>query len=229
MKKRILFVVLIIVLCSGCNANYKLTIKEDGTVDESVYASEDSTFYENYSKSSVGKVIGNLLSPYLDELNEKKYTVNTKVNETNGGASISKTHDSIADYTRNSILYNQFTDKINYEEDGNKITISAKGAFAKETQELGIFNVDTSTIMIELPYKVLENNADEVEGNIYIWKFTENDKEIREIRLVYDKTKIYNDNSYLNYIAIGIILLFLGVLVYMFYRFKNKRNSVNEI
>ncbi len=229
MKKKILFIIGILILCSGCSATYKITINDDGSVNETLAASEDTEFFSNYPNSSVGRVVGNILEPYLNTLNSKEYSVSTNIQETKGGATISKKYDSIESYIKNSILYNQFTNKINYSTDGDKVTISAKGAFEKNTQEIGVFNVNSSDIIIELPYKVLENNADEVDGKIYIWKFDEKDTNIREIKLVYDKSKIYNDTSYLTYIAIGVIILFLAGMVYLYLRFTGKRKSVNKI
>ena len=72
MKKKLLFVVLILILLSGCKAKYSLRINKDGSVEESLVATEPPEYFDNYKHTSVGKVISYVITPYMDLLNEKK-------------------------------------------------------------------------------------------------------------------------------------------------------------
>ena len=51
MKKKILFIILMIFICAGCKARYTVTINKDGTVEENLSASETPDFYEQYTHS----------------------------------------------------------------------------------------------------------------------------------------------------------------------------------
>lgn len=230
MKRKILLILVILILCAGCDVKYKITINEDGSVDEYASLTEDSTFFEQYPKSSIGRVVGFLLEPHLDELNDKEYEVKNVITNETGGAVITKKYDDIEQYVNNNLFYSQFTNKINYSKDGAIVTLIAEGAFEKDAQVPELFNVDTAEIIIEVPYKVTENNADEVNGNVYKWIFKKSDKEIREIKLVYNsKIKVNAGNIYMYYIAIGVIVIALIAMLIFYYKFNKKKKTVNEI
>ena len=72
MKKN-LILLFIVFLLSGCTVDYQLTIDKDGKVSEDTRAMEDKEFFKEYSKSSIGRVVGFLIDPYSEELNKNNY------------------------------------------------------------------------------------------------------------------------------------------------------------
>ena len=116
--------------------------------------------------------------------------------------------------------------------------------------------LDELTINLTTDYKVLENNADEVNNNVYTWKITKNNYTNKKIKLRVDYSADGNrdtsspgssdtrpvtpDNSTDNkdntvaktstvvpiLIMIGTILV-ISIILYIAYYFKNKKN--NEI
>lgn len=226
MNKKIFFISLILFMCAGCKVRYTIEINEDNTVEEKVSASEDVTFFENYPNSSVGRVVGFILEPYLDTLNANEYEVTNNVKSNSGGVIVSKSYSDIETYSKNTIFYSQFTDKINCTIDGDIVTLVVKGKFSKAEQDQTKIKVDDGVIAIKLPFKVLENNADEVNGDTYIW--SANDEE-NEIRLVYNKSKVDKKNDYSIIIIIGIIVALLIILFIAFLRINAKKQAANEI
>ena len=231
MKKKLLFVILILVLLSGCKAKYSLKINKDGSVEETLVATEPPEYFDNYKHTSVGKVISYVMTPYIDILNEKKYEVNNVVNvNTDSGATVKKKYSSFKDYIGNSVIYSQFTDKINYEENGDKVTISLKGKFSSSTQNQSYIPVTDGKITITVPYKVLDNNADVVDGNNYTWIVENNKGQEREIRLSYTKSKLRNLDFNYSAIIIIVILIVLGISGLIFYsKFKKSSEKANKI
>lgn len=231
MKKKILFVILMLILVSGCKAKYTVKINKDGSVEESLSATETPEYYDNYSHTSVGKVISYVIDPYIDLLNSKKYTVNTNVNvNSDSGATVKKKYSSFKDYIGNSIVYSQFTDKIQYEEKGDKVSISLKGKFSSSNQNQAYVPVKDGSITIVVPYKVLDNNADKVDGNSYTWLFENNKGEEKEIRISYTKSKIANLDFNYSVIIIIAILIILGIIAFVIVRkLKKSSNEANKI
>ena len=226
MYKKILFIIFIVVICTGCNVKYTLTVNKDNTIEESTYAAEDYSFFENYPHSSVGRIIGLLLQPHLDKLNSNEYNVETNIKSKSGGVRITKTFDSIEEYSKNSLFYSQFTDKIDCNVDGNIVTLTAKGKFVGESQNQNKLPVSSAEIKIIVPFKVLESNADVVDGNEYIWNADTNE---REIKIVYDKSKENKKSNYSTFIIIGAIIIITIISLAIFMKFSSKKESVNRV
>lgn len=226
MSKKIIFIIFVIVMCTGCNVKYTITINKDNSIEENIYASEDYSFFENYPNSSVGRVLGFLIEPYLDKLNSNGYNVENKVRAKSGGVNITKNFDSIEDYSNKTLFYNQYTDKINCDVDGNIVTLTVKGKFVGDTQDQTKFPVSNATITINIPFKVLENNADYVDGNEYTWNA---DKSEKEIKIVYDKSKENKKNDYTSLIIVGVIILVAVISLIVFMKINSKKESVNKV
>lgn len=217
MKKKLLFIIFIIMLCAGCKSNYTMTINEDGSVEEKVYLSETSEFYERYSKSSTGRVIGFILEPYSDTLNKNGYSVENSISSEESGVIIKKKHKTIDDYVKDNVFYKQYSDKIDFKRDGKKVSLSIKGYLSASDQDQSRIPVQNGYIAIKVPFKVVENNADKVDGDTYIWDFTNNNGKEREIKIVYDSSKLAKSTDYkMVFIFLGIILgiLVIGFIVY---------------
>lgn len=217
MKKKILFIIFVIMLCAGCKANYSLVINEDGTVEERVALNETAEFYDRYSKSSPGRVIGFILEPYSDTLNEKGYSVENSITNEESGVVIKKKHNTIDDYVKDNVFSKQYSDKIDFKRDGKKVSLSIKGYLSASDQDQSKIPVHNGYIVIQVPFKVVENNADKVDGDTYIWDFTNNNGKEREIKIVYDSSKLAKSTDYkMVFIFLGIILgiLVIGFIVY---------------
>ena len=231
MRKKIILVIMMIMLCAGCKAKYSLTIDESGAVEETAVLTESSEFFENYEHSSVGRVIGFILEPHMTELNDNKYEVKNNVSSSDSGVILKKKYDSIEDYTNKTILYSQFSDdRMKYEKNGNKVSLSIKGQFLKASQDPNRFAVQDAVIAITVPYKVTDNNADKVSGNTYYWNFGEKDEQEREIKITYDSSKIKGKSDISSVIILlSVILVVLVILFYVYKNFKNKKENVNKI
>lgn len=230
MKKSLLFILLLSLLfCAGCTADYTITIDKDGKVEERLNAKEDESFFENYPHSSKGLVISYMIEPYIDELNAKNYSIDNNVTKQGGGVIITKTYDSIEDYVENSIIYRQFTNEIKLEKKGNGLTILTTGKFSHSEQNQELIPVDNAIISIEIPFMVSDNNADSIDDNMYSWKFTEKDVDTREIKLTYDIKKLNIKKDFTALIVLGIlgVILVVGFLVYG--RMMSGRESANKI
>lgn len=224
----LLIIFALIFLCAGCKADYNINIDKDLKVKETTRATEDNSFFGEYEKSSVGRVIGFILEPYLETLNENNYVTESYVGSKSGGAIFTKEFSSLEDYVNNNLMASQYTDKINYSKKGNKITLTAKGEFSKAEQDQTRFPIDTANVSITLPFDVTEHNADIVDGDTYTWKFKKTDTE-RDIKITFDSSKIVKDINYGPIIIIIVIVILLIGGYLMYNNINQKRKEENKI
>ncbi len=227
MKKKLILIMLMMLFLSGCTVKYNLTIDEKGKVTEKATAMQDSSFFEEYENSSIGRVVGFLIEPYADKLNENNYNTEAIVLTNEGGADISKEYSDVSEYASNTILVSQFADKVNYSLDGSNVTLSVKGKISASEQDQEVIPIDSTDVVIALPFKVSDNNADEVINNKYIWHLKAGEE--REIKITYNKDKIAKDINYpVIFLVIGIIIVIVIAGFYV-YNIKNKSEEINKI
>ena len=117
--------------------------------------------------------------------------------------------------------------------DKNIVTLSAKGlnkdSIEYKYDSIGM-QVDNSTITIELPYKVLDNNADNIDKNknIYTWYINKDTTE-KDILLQYDVDSLYalNINTIgtkinMTVVYIILVILILVIVGYFVYKYIKK-------
>ncbi len=244
MKKKLLIMILIII-CAGCNADYKVKINDDLSVTETLSATEPKEYYEEYGNQMPGTIIASILSPYVDTLNENGYYTDTVINNSTGGIKTSKDYANIEEYAKNTIFSSQYSqDAIDYQVDGDIVTLSISGAFSHAEQDQTSIPVDTARITISLPFKVVEHNADSVGNNVYYWNYDE-ETGLKTIRISFNskekvtvdkpKTEIEKikekilDNKYLIFVVTGIIILSISGVILLFKKLKEKQEKANKI
>lgn len=227
MKKKLILIMILMIFLSGCTVKYNLKIDEDGKVTEMAAPMQDSEFFEEYENSSVGRVIGFLIEPYKDVLNENNYENKIVALSNYGGADIKKEFSSAEDYAKNTILVSQFSDKLDYSIDGSIITLSTKGRLSDSEQNQDIIPIDSADITITLPFKVIENNADEVVNNKYTWHLKSGEE--REIKIKYDKNKIAKDVNFGIIILVIVLIAIVVFIGYYVYNIKSKNEEINKI
>lgn len=227
MKKLYLVVLFLIVICTGCKAEYNLTINEDLSIHEEIIALEDKDFYNQYPKSSVSRVIDLVMSRDNAYLEEKQYNVEKIISE-ESGVKISKSYDSIDDYYSNSEFYKQLLSSFEYKKNGDVVIFNAKGAISREENLIDKYVIAEAKINIKVPFRVLKNNADDYDSttNTYTWNVT-SDTDYKEIYLEFDTTKEPLDvRGIVAYIIFGVIVVGIGCLGFYF---KKKSEKSNEI
>lgn len=229
MRKKIIFIVCLIILCCGCTSEYTIVLDKDLKVKETMIALEDSEFYSQYKKSSVQRVIGFILNPNLEYLNNNGFVISNILGSKEAGVKITNEYDSIEKYKEISKIIYQFAEDFEYSEDGDYITLRIIGSFnGNEQDQSGKYVVDSSKISIQLPHTVKEHNANNVDedNDVYTWIF-EKSGEQREILIVFNK-KVPKDYTVLYVLIGGIILIVIGGYYFMKKTIFNSKDR-NEI
>lgn len=226
--KKLLAILSITLMCVGCNAQYSLEINKDLSVNETVVAVEPPEFYASYEKSSVGRVIAIILAPELDYLNSNNYLVNKASNSEGTGVIITNKFDNMEEYLSVSNAFLQYNSTPEYSVDGSIVTFHVSGHIVDDAQFPEIFNIDTASISITLPFVVTENNADKYDRktHTYTWN-VDKPLETKDILIKFNKDKLVV--NYVPYIIAGALLIasiILGVIAYKLIQKSKKENEI---
>ena len=219
MKKILLFIVCIFML-TGCDIEYNLTIDND-SFDEKVTLSllkKDVSFEDmtNYLKNKIP--ISN------DRYETRFYEPSIDVHE--------NSYDLVYDYShdfnnfRNTLFVDSCYNDSKITRTDDKITIRSGKGFRCLNPDNGLIT-DNVKINITTKLEVLDNNADEVNGNTYTWNINFNNVQNKEVNITL-KRKVQSSQININYILFGIIgcVLLVGGL-YLFVRYNSKK--INDI
>lgn len=228
LKKIVIFILIIFI--SGCSVEYNLTINEDNTVNEKVIAQEKTKRME-----SLTRLKGRQAVIYLYDMFTRKnenIKISSHEDEYNTYATAITSHESISDYAIKftSDVFN----KVQIEKDNDivKFTAIQSNLLGKDSSYSLVY--DDIIVNVIIPYKVIDNNADSIKGNVYTWKI-DKDNKYKTIKFSYNEenkkdkidVKLSNKTYNIGYgiVLVGIIILLL-ILAILFVYIKNKKNNL---
>lgn len=235
--KKIVNLVFLMFLITGCTANYDLEITESGcdeklTINATTVSENDNLLkielpvwydYEQGDESDYTRVEG------------VEYYNNELVNE-NGLNKLTYTYNFVGNRIIDSrIIRSSFSTvifkKYDYDDDGKNdyMLISTTDDFKGFEYE----KLDKVIINIHNNYKVISSNADRVNGNTYTWTFTRDNS--KAINMVYDPSVIIDnrtmlekfiDSKYFVSFILVSLLLFSIFIVFIFKIYSNSKDKV---
>lgn len=229
MKKVFGFLCLIILL-TGCQANYTLYMNTDNSFEEMIVIQQ--------SNDKI-KELGNDLKKVIQE----------RYNQVNGFLKYPVNDLSIISDNEKSGIKRENKYK-NYEELNESIVLKNVNAKVKVVKEdyttLYIFNnfdyftyleeteydplaLKNISISIDIPYEVIETNAQSHKDTVYEWNLNDG-LQNRTIYIKYNEKKIvrrknWNDNL-LAFIVIGIIIIGIGITSFIVWNINKKNNKI---
>ena len=220
--KKILFLIIALLLITGCSVNYNLKINEDLTILEEASLTGTEDFFKNYYKTTKKNVIKDSLELYKDILKTNGYNYELIENDI-PYVKVNKKYNNIGSYTKESILFNDYFDEVKYVEDGNIKKIETVGYNENNPDDPNRFYVRKLSISITCPYKVKNHNAKNVnkKTNTYYYELNSDSS---KILLEFDSSKKFNPNSDTILMIIVCILVIVGawVTIYILNKKKNK-------
>ena len=215
--KKLFFVIIALFILTGCEANYNLTIEDNGVIescdflikktDDNERTLDDyyNTKYLSYYDIDAGK----------DYNYEKKRIDDGKYI----GMNLSFAYSG-ANYQKSSMLDRCFYKKSFIKTKDYIILYTEEGAscFYKDETKL----LDSLNVNIKTDLNVVENNADSVKGNVYTWKFTKDNFSKKNILI-----KIKRSGKF-NFIPFIVILIILSVFLIIFIRVRNINKKSNK-
>lgn len=230
MKKNIILF-LIIILLTGCSVKEKIYINKDLSVKEEISMSGTKQFFDTRYKMLPINVIKDIL--YSNDRNKilEQNLYEYKIETTSNYPSViaKKTYANLNNFTETTIFKKQYFNNFKVISNDNLITISATDYIKYEQGDLERYPISSCMISIKIPFVAIDNNADKYDArtNTYSWYINDktNDK---EIKLTFDKTKIYIYNLVL-YISILIVIILIIIGIRFIFKIKNQNKKVNRI
>lgn len=168
MKKiRIVFLILIILLITGCAGTYNLRIDEDLSVKE-----ELSVTIADKEENHL--MLERLLSNEVD--NKDDYSISNEGD--NIKVDYKHEYSSIEEYLLESDLYKQLFDNVSYNTDDKEFSLSTSNILNLTNSNLNnAYDIKSLQINVITPLKVIEENADLTSENTYSWTLNQKTRE----------------------------------------------------
>jgi ABC-type glycerol-3-phosphate transport system permease component len=219
-----------ILLLSGCDVEYNLTIDKDLNFTEEITAFYDHSYFDDLKYITKEEQLRSLVLSFNDELQNSPYEYSIINNKDGGGILLEAKYDGINTFRENSKIAAYKFKKYDLTQNGNIITLTTSSPYYYVEQDQERPPIKKLTVNITLPFIVTSNNADKVNGNTYSWIIGEHyDK---TINLTFDKTKLTNHFNILgisiSYITIGVIgtLLVIAMIAFILYRVNFNNNKI---
>lgn len=216
MRKYLLL--LIIVLLTGCDITYNLEITNDSFNESANFVSVSSDESKEFSDYYINQ-------DYIatkDILNKDFYNKKTINKGDYLGLNVNYSFD-YSDYNSSSLL-NYCFESNSIQRKNDIIVINAKNSYQCFIPD-EYNKIDKIVIKIKTKLKVLKNNADEINNNIYTWNLYRDNSLNKDIYL-----KLKRTTNHSSFIIVFVIFVFIGIVVYFVYKMiKNKNMASNEI
>ena len=162
-KAKLLIVVLLVSILTGCTANYNVYIDKDLKVNEELTVKID-----NDDKISKEDVEAKYIKPYIELINEYKYKYNVKIKNDNVYIVLTKKSNNISSSFKSS-LYNILYENYQLINDDNMLTFqnigacysdslfyTGDGSYSEQTKK---DNLENLKIIFQFQNKVIETNG----------------------------------------------------------------------
>ena len=197
--KKILLLILVLLL-TGCSGSYTIKVNDDLTIKEFLNVTlENSDGLYDKAKKLFDE----------NEIEEEKY----EITQSSDKLMIKYTEDysSFLSYIIESKLYKQLYKDIDYNQDKSFISFVANSKFKLDSNNssniINDYNISLFQIILDTPFEVKNNNADEVYNDTYTWNLNSTTTE-KNINFI-----MSNRYTSANYIYIIVIILILGIVL----------------
>lgn len=239
MKKiKVTLLLLLLVLLSGCTIESNVIMDEYGKVTEKVSFNE-SILNLGDNEEDAKVILDSIINKYKAAFKARGYSYNVSTDSSTGTVVITNKYDNIYDYFESTIfsqyVYKQmkWKDVDGYYEINNVTEHIPYCEDCSDWPALPMIKVS-----ITLPIAASEHNADEVNGNTYVWIYDENTPASKTFHLKIDKNllkenevkldknkKIKNNiNIVLKVLSVFVIIvIFVTLIVYLIKRYKENK------
>lgn len=214
--KKIIFLLLVCLLLTGCTVNYNLDIN-DNNFKETLTGSVLNTELNNNNNTDI-----NMFS-YLINGDQPAFYKNDNIffnkttNNTTNGIDFDYNYTFNEYNFNNSRIINECFDNHIYEYKDNTYYLVVSGKFNCNYSETTNINITTN-------YNVTSNNAQTIKNNTYTWTINENNKDNVYFYITIDKTNKSNfDFQWSTFKTIGLIIIIIlsSVCIYFLKKDKN--------
>lgn len=216
--KKIIFIISILFLLSGCTSSYNLEIKND----EFIESIDVKILNEEIPSSEVISEIevDDQITPFLENkypafFSDKEKYYDKTVNYNENDIDVNLSYKYTAEEFKNANSLNTCFNNLVFD-DVESYYIHAYGEFYCLYSEEMYINIKTDN-------KVLMSNAHKIEGNVYSWKIDASNK--NDIDIEFEVSKGFPLKSVIKYGSIVLVGVIIILVIYLSLRHINKKNN----
>ena len=226
MGKKVFLILICAFLLTGCDVTYDLTIDGNENFKEKVTMSflKSDTSYSDVSIYKDNK------TPITNLTGETRY-YNTSINDTGNFYDLVYDYNHDINSIKNSYFINNCYNGFTIYSNDNNIVLNSGKNFSCYFGDDGL-KADKVIVNVTTELDVLENNADEVNGNTYTWNINENNYFSKVINMTLKREKKNDlkisevkDSSSFMFFIIAIAIIIVCGLVFLFIRWKLRKNN----
>ena len=203
MKKiRIVFLILIILLITGCAGTYNLKIDEDLSVKEELSVTVAD-------KEENHLMLERLLRNEVD--NKDDYSISNEGD--NIKVDYKHEYSSIEEYLLESDLYKQLFDNVSYNTDDKEFSLSTSNILNLTNSNLNnAYDIKSLQINVTTPLKVIEENADLTSENTYSWTLNQKTRE-KYMYITINKSAKLNRGTTIVLVVLVVAIALTAIIV----------------
>ena len=218
--KKILWLTLLVFIITGCDVNYNLEVTNDYMIESVDF------WYDNNAENE--KIIDNYLEvnhqAYFDMDLGINYNYSQKKIKDDGKIGMNLRYNYSSDNLQNSSLLDRCYYKKSVTVTDSEIVLYTDG----KTNCLYLDdnkNFDSLTINIKTDLPVIENNADEVNGNTYTWKINEKNYQNHPINIRISREDDEEQFNFWIIVIIAVIICLIILIALGVIYIKNRKNN----
>lgn len=226
--KKIILILFILIFLSACTATSNIEVDKEGKVTEEVVLSENKS---NFSSDSY---IESMINSYLElyDYDLENYSYEDISDDNYLKIKLKRSYDDICSYFTESSFTKKALSNVSCQELNNTYEIKANiNSLSCDGNCLEGPLVDNIEFSLKLHEAAVFENANESEGNLYMWHISEGN--LSNINLIINKINAQNinneekssNNLILNISIILCVLLFILFIIVHLYR-KYKKNKL---
>lgn len=212
MLKRILLLIPVTLLITGCGSTYEIEFTQDNKIKDTISIFEENDKVKKLTKEDEDKLLNTLLDfergyehykrelYTTEEITGYKYTYDFTYEEYDAMSQLRKCYEGLT---------------LNVTE--NTIELKTEGEFLCATYYKEMPSME---ITIKSDYKIVDSNAQMQDGNKATWKINKTNYKKNNIEITFDKNNINEEEKELPIKNIIIIILFLIAVIYIL---KNRK------
>ncbi len=225
MKKRILLLI-VLFMVTGCSTQYNLEINEENFNEEIITILSKSNTTKEMAQAYTQQAI-----PITQESNQTA-VYNTNINEDTTNYYLKYSYQHTFETFPNSYFASTCYQNITLNENDEQIELSTSDEFLCIAMDDGLYN-DSVQVNITTDLKVIENNADQINGNTYTWEINKENYTNKPINITLKKNfsveqavdNLKPNEASKDMFIIGAIVSILIILVIIIIKLKLKNNN----
>lgn len=234
-----LLLLLLLVLLSGCTVESNVIMDEYGNVSEKVSFNE-SILNLGDNEEDAKRTLDSTISKYKAAFKARGYSYKVSTDSSIGTAVITNEYDNIYDYFESTIFSQYVYKQMKWEDVDGYYEINNVTEHIPYCEDCSDWPaLPMIKVSITLPIAASEHNADEVNGNTYVWIYDDNTPATKNFHLKIDKSllkeneirvqnskKTKNTLSIIFKVLIVIVIVAVGVIFILSLIRKYRENKI---